>query len=179
MDQLARERLRLLYSLGDFQLALSAADFLEECDPDGQYSKVDLRRFRCYETTAIVSYTRPFSGSHGNVPRLTLEMTGAELTDEHRELHHALIRLRNKVVAHSDADMMRMLAHAAPIDVDKDFSFIFLHSIFDEGLTFIGSELVALKELLNCVFHAVYTKLLREAQMRPADFNFLKDYLAK
>jgi hypothetical protein len=171
------ERLRLLYSLGDFQLALSAAAFLGELDEDAKYSKIELRRFRCYETTAIISYARPFSLSLGNVPRLTLAMTGAQLSDEQQALHERLMRLRNKVVAHSDAEMMRMRSHAAPMEIDSNFSYVFLHSVFDEGLTFVGMELVALNELLHIVFHSTYKNLLHEAQERPEEFNFLKDYL--
>jgi hypothetical protein len=165
-----------LYALGDWQLALSAAAFLGEFDPDGKYSKIELRRFRCYETTAIVSYTRPFSASHGGVPRLTLTMTGVELSGKLLELHDQLLRMRNKVFAHSDAEMMRMLVQAEPLDIDGNFS-VFLHPVFDEGLTFLGMALVDLNELLHRLFHAVYTKLLKEAQLRPADFNFRKDYL--
>jgi hypothetical protein len=166
-----------LYSLGDFQLALSAAAFLGELDENGTYSKVELRRFRCYETTAVISYTRPFSSSLGNVPRLTLAMTGAQLSDEQQDLHERLMRLRNKVVAHSDAEMMRMRSHAARMEIDSDFSYVFLHPVFDQGLTFVGMELVALNELLHIVFHSTYTRLLHEAQERPEEFNFLKDYV--
>ena len=89
------------------------------------------------------------------------------------------MHLRNKVVAHSDADMMRVLSHAAPINVERDFSYVFLRPVFDEGLTFVGMELVALDELLHHVFRGVYTKLLREAQNQPEEFNFLKDYLSE
>lgn len=85
--QASRDYLRLLYSLGDFQLALSAAAFLGDCDPDAKYSKIELRRFRCYETTVIVAYTRPFSQSKGGIPPLTLKMTGAILSRDQKELH--------------------------------------------------------------------------------------------
>ncbi len=47
----------MIYSLGDLELALSAAAFLSEVDSDKTYNKVELRRFRCYETTVIVAYT--------------------------------------------------------------------------------------------------------------------------
>jgi hypothetical protein len=104
-------------------------------------------------------------------------MTGTKLSEEQQKLHRRLIRLRNKIFAHSDAELMRMVAKAEPIDVDNGFSFVFLQTIFDVGLTFIGSELIELTELFHYVFHGAYTKLLHEAQARPADFNLRKDYL--
>ena len=174
---LPKPRLRLLYSLGDFQLALSAAAFLSECDPEAKYSKVELRRFRCYETTIIIAYTRPFSQSKGGIPQLSLKMVGAKLNAEQKKLHQRLMNLRNKVIAHSDADMMRMVSKAHLSKFDNGFKFVYLQTAFDEGLTFLGDELIALDELLHLVFRAVYTKLLKAAQARPKDFNLRKDYL--
>jgi hypothetical protein len=173
----SRQRLRLLYSLGDFQLALSAAAFLSECDPKANYSKIELRRFRCYETTVIMAYTRPFSQSKGEIPPLTIKMTGATLTGEQKELHRRLVQLRNKVVAHSDAEMMRIVSKTYPMQLNNDFEFVFLQTVFDEGLTFVGNDLINLDELLHLLFHAAYTKLLKEAQSRPKDFNLRWDYL--
>jgi hypothetical protein len=172
-----QRRARMLYSLGDFQLALSAAAFLAECDPVGKYNKVELRRFRCYETTIIISYTRPFSQSTNGFPQLSLKMVGAELTEEQDALHERLINLRNKVIAHSDADMMRMTSQANPIEIDDNFSYVFLHTVFDEGLTFVGEEFLKLNDLLRVVHGSLYTKLLAEAQLQPTDFAIRKDYL--
>jgi hypothetical protein len=59
LRQAEGRRIRLLYSLGDLQLALSASAFLAECEPDEKYSKVELRRFRCYETALVTAYNRP------------------------------------------------------------------------------------------------------------------------
>jgi hypothetical protein len=57
---------RLAYSLWDFQQSLSALTFLmEECDFDAKYTAVELRRFRCFESTVIISFARPFEGSRG------------------------------------------------------------------------------------------------------------------
>jgi hypothetical protein len=58
---------RIIYSLWDFQQALSAITFLlEECDFGAKYHFVELRKFRCYETNIIVSFTRPFETSRGH-----------------------------------------------------------------------------------------------------------------
>ena len=43
---------RLVYSAWDFQQALSALTFLiEDCDYDRLHNVLELRRFRCYETS--------------------------------------------------------------------------------------------------------------------------------
>ncbi len=77
--QAERRRRRLLYSLNDLQQALSACEFLYECDETNTYTKIDLRRFRCYETTLVVAYTRPFTQSRGAAPPLTMKMAKASL----------------------------------------------------------------------------------------------------
>jgi hypothetical protein len=119
-----RRRIRLLYSLGDFQLALSACEFLYECDPQETYSKIQLRRFRCFETTLIIAYCRPFSQSDGNVAPLTLKMAKVDLTEKEKLLHRRLIRMRNKIVAHSDRELMRMTTQTflVPLNDDLDSS---------------------------------------------------------
>ncbi len=171
------QRLRMLSSVGDFQLASSAVAFLAECDPEQKYSKVELRRFRCYETTIIMAYTRPFSESKGEIPRLTLKMSVVKLNGEQKKLHDTLMDLRNKVIAHSDAEMMRFASYAHPTTFANGFEFVLLETVFDEGLTFVGLKLITLDELISVVFHAVFTKLLEEAQKEPKDFNLRKDYL--
>jgi hypothetical protein len=175
-----RQRVRLVYSLRDFQIALSAATFLSECEPEKKYSKVELRRFRCYETEMIMAYTRPFSQAHGEIPRLTLEMSGAQLTNAQKELHEDLIMTRNKIVAHSDGDMMRLLSTTAPITLGRhDFKFIVMGTAFDEGLGFIGVALYRVTELISLVRGAIFEKVLLDAQKHPERFEFRKDYLNK
>jgi hypothetical protein len=76
-----------MYSLGDLQLALSAGAFLMECEPGEKYSKVELRRFRCYETALVTAYTRAFSQSKGTVPPLSFKMADLKLTADQMKLH--------------------------------------------------------------------------------------------
>lgn len=174
---LQQQRLRMLYSLGDFQLALSAAAFLAECEGDAKYSKVELRRFRCYETTMIMAYTRPFSESRGAIPQLSLKMTRAKLSDDQRKLHKRMILLRNKVIAHSDSEMMRMVSKAKRMHFGEDFTFVNLQAVFDEGLTFLGLDLINLSDLISTVHDATYGRLLSECQEQPTDFDLRRDYL--
>jgi hypothetical protein len=163
-----RRRIRLLYSLGDFQLALSVCEFLYECDPQSRYSKIELRRFRCFETSLIIAYVRPFSQSEGGVPPLTLKMAKAELTEQEKALHRRLIRMRNKIIAHSDREMMRMTTQTIDVpfadDEKNGRAFFLIHSVFDEGITLLGDLLIDTNKLIRKVFHATYKTLSREAQ---------------
>ncbi len=170
-------RIRMLYSLGDFRLANSAATFLCEADDAEKYSEDELKRFRCYETTAIIAYTRPFSQSEGKVPRLTLDMTGAKLSDEQMQLHERLLKLRNKVIAHSDAEMMRMVCKPLPMKIGND-DVIFPETAFDEGLIFGNSfDRKKFCDVIAIIAGGLHSKLLDEAQKRPEDFEFCHDYL--
>jgi hypothetical protein len=103
-----RRRRRLLYSLHDLQQALSACEFLRECDDTQKYSRAELRRFRCYETALVIAYTRPFTQSRGEALPLSMKMTNLKLSVDRRALHDRLVEMRNKIVAHSDSEMMRM-----------------------------------------------------------------------
>jgi hypothetical protein len=100
---------RMMYSLTDLQLALSAITFLSECEWGKPISKVELRRYKCYETTAVIAYTRPFAKSRGGL-HLTFRMFDFYPSDSELELHQEVMTLRNKLIAHSDFDMMRMVS---------------------------------------------------------------------
>jgi len=166
----ARRR-RLLYSLNDLQQALSACAFLYECDEDASYSKVELRRFRCFETTLVVAYTRPFTQSRGGTMPLTMKMVGLKLSDEKRALHARLVEMRNTIMAHSDEEMMRMTTQ--PFDVsaaDGEPPMYLIQTVFDEGITLMGKLLVETNELLHEVYQATVHTLFKELQAKPESF---------
>lgn len=172
----ARRRQRLLYSLNDLQQALSACAFLSELDENEKYSRVDLRRFRCFETTLVISYTRPFSQSKGGVPPLTMKMVDLKLTPERQALHESLMQMRNQIVAHSDAEMMRMTIASFDIPFDDDSTPTNLfQAVFDEDVTLIGSFLVETDALLHEVYSAVFRTLFKEAQRDRASFDLRID----
>lgn len=157
----------MLYSLGDFQLALSAFDFLLECDPEAIYSRVELRRFRCFETTMIVAYSRPFTTSKDKMPHLSMKMIGVELTAEQQALHERLLTKRNKAVAHSDKEHMRMAVKSFPIEMlDREPLHLF-DAVFDEGLDFLGSDLLKVGDLINTLIHSTHETLVRRSQASP------------
>lgn len=173
-----KRRIRLVYSKKDIQLALSAADFLLDCDPNDRINKVELRRYKCFETTAIVAYSRPFSASHGGVPKLSMKMIGIRLDDQEQALHDKIISLRNKVVAHSDSEMMRIVVSQKDLDIGNGLRMPFIQTAFDEGLEFVGFGPVT---NMLCLFHRVYAgifeTLLEDAARNPDSFNFRHDYL--
>lgn len=163
----ARRR-RLLYSLNDLRQALSASALLHECDEDASYSKVDLRRFRCFETTLVVAYTRPFTQSRGGTMPLSMKMVGLRLSDEKRALHARLVEMRNTIMAHSDEEMMRMTTQ--PFDVsagDGEPPMYLIQTVFDEGITLMGKLLVETNELLHEVHQATVHTLFKELQTKP------------
>lgn len=123
-------QLRLLYSQRDFQIALSALTFLSEIDPESCYSIEDLRRYRCYLDTAAISYWRPFSKSP-NLPVLKTSTLG--FTNTEQDLHRRIHAYRDKVVAHSDIDRMRIGFHT--LEVSEGLSLP--HHRFDEGLELV------------------------------------------
>ncbi|WP_143273254.1 hypothetical protein [Bradyrhizobium canariense] len=171
----ARRR-RLLYSQNDLQQALSACEFLYECDEDASYTKVELRRFRCFETTLVVAYTRPFTQSRGGTMPLTMKMAGLKLSHEKRALHARLVEMRNTIMAHSDEEMMRMTTQ--PFDVsneDGEPPIYLIQTVFDEGITLTGRLLSDTNELLHEVYQAIVHTLYKELQAKPDSFALRVD----
>ena len=162
----------MLSALGDFQLAESAAAFLQEADEEELYSVVELRRFRCYEHTAIMSYARPFSQSKGSVPKLSLKQCGVKLTSTENDLHHRIIDLRNKLVAHSDLELMNFAAKTHDLSSTLDQQFFIIFANHDEGLQFSSFfEQIAFNDLISKVHFSLYKKLHDAAQHSPDDFD--------
>ncbi len=178
MSDLPSDTIRYIYSLKDFQMALSAADFLSELDTDKTYSKIELRKYKCFETTMITSYARPFSQSHGNTPRLNLSEIRAQLSEDQMALHKELLELRNKVFAHSDGDRIRMKINVHSIEENENGKLNFPEFIFDEGVYFCGViEMNNVINLIRLLMHALVKILLPLIQNLPDDFSYTKDYL--
>ena len=141
-----RQLERTIYSLWDFQQALSALTFLlEDCDFDQHYTKVELRRFRCYETALIVSMARPFEKSRGGTT-LSLRATGVIFDDAEKELIDKIMRLRRRIVAHSDEEEMHFRSSTFPV-LKGTYNFPYVQ--FDETLHLKEKELLQLETLLR------------------------------
>ncbi len=153
---------RLFISSHDFTQALSASTFLlQEVDEAKKYPLAELRRFRCYETTLVVCYARPFSQAKGEVSRLYLPDTGLALSADEKKLHNKIIAHRNTLYAHSDAEFVKLsvqLWHSYFEHNDTEFNFFMPRG--EEGMRFSLAEIVDINELTHKLFHAV----LRKAQ---------------
>lgn len=175
---IAMRRLRMLYSFRDLQLALSAADFLTECDEDDRINRIELRRFKSYETTMVIAYARPFSQSKGKVPPLTLKMTGVQLDEKEQALHDLLIEKRNKAVAHSDSDFMRIVVKLHHLDIREGETMPFFETVFDEGIDFLGWDLLKVIDLIRKIIAALHNTLIEDARKNPEAFDLRYDYLS-
>ena len=150
---------RLLYSSGDFQQALSAITFLqEECDFGVPHTVIELPRFRCFESTAIVAFARPFERSRGKTV-LGLKQLGLRLSPSERELQAKLLALRRKVIAHSDEELMHFQSSAIAPFEDVDLRFPALR--FNESLFLSAAELVEFERLLDKLLRAIATSVSR------------------
>lgn len=171
------QRIRLVMALDDIALSLSAADFLWNIDADESCSLVELRRYRCYEQACVISYGRLFADSRG-LPKFSLKMVGIKPTEDQSALHDQLIAMRNKVIAHSDAERVRVRASSFPVslgdEAGRDVHFPNIQ--FDEGLTWLDTGALPLVKWLRIIRSATQTKIFKELQENPDAFNFYVDY---
>jgi hypothetical protein len=165
------QNLRLIYSVRDFQLALSAVTFFLEVDEAATYSKIELRRFRCYLDMAVIAYGRPFSRSP-RLPPLTFEALDLAPTPAQIDLHKRLKVYRDKVVAHSDEELMRILVTSVSLSAEVVMP-IFK---YDEGLDFLSDRNLWV-EWLRSLMHCLVEKVVLDAQTRKQPYTFKQDYL--
>ncbi len=138
---------RIIYSIWDFQQALSALTFLmEECDFEQKYTKVMHRKFKCYESQAIISFCRPFVASRSGV-QLNCKQAGLPLDPIERNLKQELLQLRNKITAHSDSDEMHYKGVTLEIGGDSKSKAPLL--IFDESLSLSKEQWIPFESLLH------------------------------
>lgn len=163
---------RIIYSSWDFQQALSALTFLcEECEFEKQYSREQLRRFRCFETTTIVAFSRPFKPGGGR-KGLDLESIGFELTEDELKLKDKVLGLRDKVVGHSDKEYMEYRTYSFTVFDDSELRMPAI--IFRESLYLDEDDYDSLDALLHRLIHAISKYQFEFAQSNPKLFEQLK-----
>lgn len=163
---------RIVYSSWDFQQALSALTFLlEECDFDEGCSRLQLRKFRCFETAAIVSFSRPFKVGRGR-KALDLDAIGFEFTDDEERLKERILRLRDKIVSHSDEEEMEYRTYSFRIFDDSNLRMP--TAIFRESLYLNKDEYSALESLLHRLLRAIAKYKFEFTQSNPELFEQLK-----
>lgn len=163
---------RLIYSTWDFQQALSALTFLmEECDFEARYHRVELRKFRCYEASVIISFARPFEPSRGQTT-IGLRAIGLQLNPEETRLKEAMLSLRRKVTAHSDEQVMHFMASTHQPLEDSPISFPLLQ--FNESLYIEVAQCRPLEALLRKLIAGIGKGLFALAQAEPERLNLYK-----
>ena len=172
---------RLLLSLRDLAHAKSAITFiLQDVEYDKTYDLAELRRFQAYETSLIISYSRPFSQSSGDLPKLSYKALGVKLSSFSRAIHDDLIKKRNTVFAHSDADAIK---YSYPVITEFErndgskFTVLYPPS-FQEGLMFSEIEILRIEKLIDRTFsaisellHAMHPNFENRYQVRKGKIN--------
>lgn len=155
---------RAIYSTWDFQQALSALTFLlDDCDFDRNYDRVSLRRFRCYESTLIVSLARPFETTRSGTT-IGLRALGITLSDDEKGLVAKILDLRRKIVAHSAEEEMHFRSTSFSV-LDGEFNFP--HFQFNEGLHLEEWELRRLEVFLRGLKAKLAEFFFEVAQKQP------------
>ena len=163
---------RVIQSCGDFQQSLSALTFLsEECDYAARYSTAELRKFQCYENTAIVAFARPFEAARGRIV-LGLRAVGVRLNAAEEQLKSKIIGLRRKVVAHSDDERMHFKISTMQPFQDSPVTLPIL--LFQESLRLESNEVEELQTLLCKLVRGLAESLFALAQSQPERLNVYK-----
>jgi hypothetical protein len=163
---------RLVYSNWDFQQALSALTFLmEECDFQAQYNRVELRKFRCYEASLIISFARPFEPSRGQTT-LGLRTIGVQLDPQERELKEAMLNLRRKIIAHSDEDHMHYRGSTHRPLEDSSINLPLFQYV--ESLHIEEAQCRPLEALLRKLTSRISKAIFELAQTAPSRLNLYK-----
>ncbi|WP_394151082.1 hypothetical protein [Vibrio maritimus] len=163
---------RVVYSTWDFQQALSALTFLrEECDYQKKYPIVQLRRFRCFENTIIVSFSRPFKVGRGR-EYLDLSQFGISLNQDELDIKKKILTLRDKVVSHSDEEQMEY--DISSIKISDDSNLRMPTARFKETLYLEESELLEIEKLLHKLIDALAIFQFELVQSAPNEFKRTK-----
>ncbi|MBU1395957.1 MAG: hypothetical protein KKE84_07415 [Gammaproteobacteria bacterium] len=161
---------RAIYSLWDFQQALSALTFLlEDCAFEEKYDKVTLRRFRCYESNLIISMARPFETTRGGTT-IGLRALGIQILDSEKALVEKVLDLRRKIIAHSAEEEMHFRVSTFPVDGEMKFP----NFQFSEGLHLEERELLELETFLRKLMSEMAHFFFKVAQENPEMLNKYK-----
>jgi hypothetical protein len=102
-----RQYKRVLLSYADFKHAKLAATYILDSELHANYPERSYVILEALNCSMIVAYCRPFSGNADAVPDLPGRILRA-LDPEERSIHDAVMRDRNKVLAHSDDEVLQV-----------------------------------------------------------------------
>lgn len=157
-ERMREQLLRLIMSCLDFRHALSAATFLiEDCDWQKRHSVEQMRRFKCYETTMVVAYARPFSQSRGHTAPFRWQLLSSDfkLKPDEEAVHDKMIGFRNKLHAHSDGDFTQIVPEIWRTFLPTGQAFDFIAAEGGETLNFTEDELQSIHTFLWKIRHHV------------------------
>lgn len=166
------QQIRLVQSIADFQMALSAADFMCELDEDQPLTRVERRRYRCFEDSAVIAYGRAFTAANG-LSALSFKQLKIKPAADERDLHDRIMQRRHKVVAHSDADRQRILFTTERLSAEN-MTVMLPRVDFDDALAFF-SERRPLVEWLRRLLEAAGEVLFHQVQGVP-EVHFVRDH---
>ncbi|MDE7548914.1 hypothetical protein PY793_13100 [Acetobacter fabarum] len=171
-EQLLPRQIRLVQSLADFQMACSAVEFMCELDEDCLVTRVERRRYRCFEDTAVIAYGRAFANAN-NLPILSFKQINISPNSDERALHERLLERRNKVVAHSDADRQR-ISFTTECFSWENKQVMMPRLDFDDALAFFA-EREALVAWFSTLISATRERLFEQVQSM-SEIRFVRDH---
>jgi hypothetical protein len=146
---------------GDLMFASRCCDLIEKQSPN---EADELHYF--LNLALVICYARPFSG---NRPRVNLPKSCTRFrTSEQLDAHKTAVRIRNRVYAHSDADVRNVEITPKEIDIYLEGKRVIPSQRFymqSTGPVFPASKLPALREAISFVRARLQLEL---AQLRDA-----------
>lgn len=106
---------------------------------------------------------------------LSLKQIGIKTTNDEKALHRRLMEYRNKVVAHTDADRMRLLVTSWTAFEGEKYAIP--HVVEEEGFEFLD-DLYAIYDWLHRIMTPLTTFVFDKIQEFPHGTHHLRDYLA-
>lgn len=168
---------RVIYSLWDFQQALSAVSFItNEFDFNGEYGTHEIRRYRSFEANFIISMARPLEQTRGGTT-LSFKAVGMKLTAREKQLCKDVLELRRKVIAHSAEEEMHFRVQTHELsEVGEGLDGLNVPLFrFNEWLLCSEDELLELELFLGRLIQGLGKFLYKLAQSEPDRLNKYKE----
>lgn len=164
--------LRLIHSANDLQLSLSSFTwFFEEWNPELQFTELELRKLKCFESAMVIAFMRPFVQSRkGTV--LSRKAIGVSFTDEEASLFKKVKDLRNSFIAHADEDEMNFRIESFELDWVKGI--LVPNITYDDRLHFSEDELYEFQDLVRRLLYAISKTIWDLTQVYPEEMKFYK-----
>lgn len=160
---------RLIQSMDDLEFSRSALTlFREQWSPEDQYSRLEIRKLRCFESAMVTAFMRPFSKSKGGTT-LAYKSIGISFSKKEQKLFKKIEHVRNKCVAHSDENMMHF--RSAPIVLNSVKGILMPHINYSNAFHFTENELFTLDDLLYKILSEIRHAIFEITQTYPNEME--------